>query len=436
MKISRYPDRAEWPALLARPEPDAAADPAAVRTIVQRVRAEGDAALREFTRRFDKCELDRLEVSAEEMAQAAELVAPGLKDAIKAAAANIEKFHRAQCIVEPVVETTPGVLCWRRSVPIDAVGLYIPAGTAPLFSTVLMLGIPARLAGCGKVLICTPPAPDGRVAPETLYAASVCGIEKIYKAGGAQAIAAMAYGTETIPRVSKIFGPGNQFVAVAKEIVAADGVAIDVTAGPSEAAIIADDTCVPEFVAADLLSQAEHGPDSHVVLVTTSGQALTATLDEIDRQIARLPRAEAARKALANSVAILVADLGQAIEMMDLYAPEHLIIASGDAMAVAERVRNAGSVFIGNFSTESAGDYASGTNHTLPTGGQARAFSGVSMDSFVKKITFQKLSAAGLTNLGPAIEVMAAAEGLEGHRRAVSIRLDAIANGKVREAAK
>jgi histidinol dehydrogenase len=427
MKVFRFPEKADWPTVLARPPVDSRQLEGSVREIIETVKTGGDSALRDFTQRFDGVALEELKVSTGEMAAAAGRLPDDLKNAIATAAANVEKFHAAQLDEPAAIETMPGVACWRKSVAIERVGLYVPAGSAPLFSTVLMLGISARLAGCGEIVLCSPPNSDGRIDDAVLYTASVCGITSIYKVGGAQAIAAMAYGTESVPKVYKIFGPGNSYVTAAKQIVAAD-VAIDMPAGPSEVAVLADDSSNPRFVAADLLSQAEHGPDSQVILVTTSEVVIKATLAEIDRQLADLPRADTAKRSLANSKAILVHTLEEGIDLLNEYAAEHLILAVENADEVAETVINAGSVFIGNYSCESAGDYASGTNHTLPTGGFAKSFSGVSVDSFVKKITFQKLSPEGIRNLGPAIELMAAAEGLDAHKRAISVRLEEVNN--------
>lgn len=423
MKVIEFPSREEWRELLRRPRVDTKAIEAAVREIVDAVKIGGDQAVREFTERFDGVEVADIRVREEEIAAAIERVPEELKAAIAVAKTNIEKFHAAQRERFDAIETMPGVLCWRKAVAIEKVGLYIPAGSAPLFSTVLMLGIPARLAGCRDIVLCSPPNRDGKIDDAVLYSASLCGITSIFKAGGAQAVAAMAYGTESIPKVYKIFGPGNNYVTCAKHIVSTD-VAIDMPAGPSEVAVLADDSCNPSFVAADLLSQAEHGPDSQVVLVTDSKKVIAETLAEIDRQIADLVRSEMAAASLANSKAFLVSNLEDGIEMLNEYAAEHLILAVEDADEIADRIVNAGSVFVGNYSCESAGDYASGTNHTLPTSGFAKSFSGVSLDSFVKKITFQKLTENGIRNLGPAIELMAAAEGLEAHRRAITFRLE------------
>jgi histidinol dehydrogenase len=390
------------------------------------VQQNGDLALRKYSREFDGIELDDFRVSENEFLDAEARVSQELKDALEVAKANIEKFHTREVTSRRVIETSPGVTCWKRETPIEKVGLYVPAGSAPLFSTVLMLAIPATLAGCREIVMCSPPGADGNVNAATLYAARLCGATSVFKIGGAQAIAAMAFGTETVPQVDKIFGPGNQYVTEAKLQVMRAGVAIDMPAGPSEVAVLADETCVASFVAADLLSQAEHGPDSQVLLVTDSDRVINEVLSELERQIDLLPRKEIARAALANSKAILVDSISTGLDLLNNYAAEHLILAVANADVIAEQVTNAGSVFIGNFSCESAGDYASGTNHTLPTNGAARAYSGVSVESFMKTITYQKVSREGLGNLGPVIETMAAAEGLDAHRNAVSIRREYI----------
>ncbi|MDO9548341.1 MAG: histidinol dehydrogenase, partial [Candidatus Marinimicrobia bacterium] len=387
------------------------------------VRKNGDAALMEFNRKFDDVMLDDLRVSETEFECAAEKVTPELKNAVQLAIDNITKFHKSQLIQEQVVETQPGVRCWRKSVPIENVGLYIPGGTAPLFSTVLMLVIPAKIAGCSEIILCTPPAKDGSVNPVILYVAKELAVTKIFKIGGAQAVAAMAYGTESVPRVDKIFGPGNSWVTLAKQMVSRDGVAIDMPAGPSEVAVVADETANPDFVAVDLLSQAEHGVDSQVILVTDCEPLVKDVQAALQRQLQKLPRREIAEKALENSRIIVLSNSAEMMDFVNEYAPEHLIIMTQNADEMAEQVINAGSVFIGAYTPESAGDYASGTNHTLPTYGYARNYSGVSVDSFVKKITFQSLSQNGLQAIGSAIECMAAAEGLDAHKNAVSIRL-------------
>lgn len=425
MKIFRYPSRDSWPEIVKRPDADTKAIEASVRAILNDVRLNGDEALRRYTTLFDQIELGEFTTAEQEFIDAEKRVPEDLKVAIRTAKDNIERFHAAQREESKAVETTAGVICWRRSVAIDKVGLYIPAGSAPLFSTVLMLGVPAQIAGCNEIVLCSPPDPYGRIDDAILYAAKVCGITKVFKVGGAQAIAALAYGTESVPRVYKIFGPGNHFVTCAKQMVSNE-VAIDMPAGPSEVAVLTDGSCSPAFVAADLLSQAEHGPDSQVILVTTSEPVIENSLAEIEKQIAMLPRREITERSLANSRAVLVSDIDEGIDLLNGYAAEHLILAIENAEQEAEKITNAGSVFLGNYSCESAGDYASGTNHTLPTGGFARSFSGVSLDSFVKKITFQKLTPDGIRNLGPAIECMARAEGLEAHRLAVSVRLEEI----------
>lgn len=426
MQIIEFPERENWARLLQRPVLDTTFLERTVANILKDVRENGDSALRKYAAEFDKVELDVFPVAENEFVEADSLVPDDLKAAIKTAKANIEKFHGLPEDEPAAIETMPGVSCWRRSVAIEKVGLYVPAGSAPLFSTVLMLAIPAKNAGCREVVMCSPPNREGKIDPTTLYTAKLCGVTKVYKIGGAQAIGAMAFGTETVPAVYKIFGPGNQFVTEAKMQAMRFGVAIDMPAGPSEVAVIADETCVPEFVAADLLSQAEHGPDSQVILVSTSRMVVDNVLSEIDRQVSTLPRRQAAEAALTNSRAFVVNDLIEAVELMNEYAAEHLILATKNSDALAGQIVNAGSVFIGNYSCESAGDYASGTNHTLPTNGYARSFSGVSTASFMKSITYQKLTADGIRNLGPAIEMMAAAEHLDAHKRAISIRLEAL----------
>jgi histidinol dehydrogenase len=422
MKVIRYPERGEWPEIVKRPTMDTRELSEAVAAILSAVRTDGDAALRKLCREFDGVELDEFLVSDDEFVEAESLISSELKDALSVAKANIEKFHSIEPSSPVKFETTPGVVCWKRSLPIEKVGLYIPAGSAPLFSTVLMLAIPAKLAGCREIAMCSPPGRDGKLNAATLYAAKLCGVTKVFKIGGAQAIAAMAYGTESVSRVYKIFGPGNQYVTEAKLQVMRDGIAIDMPAGPSEVAVLADETCVPAFVAADLLSQAEHGPDSQVVLVSNSQRVIDDVLAEVARQLNDLPRREIAKAALENSKAVHVSSLDVGIDLLNEYAAEHLILAVQDAEQVADLIVNAGSIFIWNYSCESAGDYASGTNHTLPTNGAARAYSGVSTASFMKTLTYQKLSEDGIRNLGPVIETMAAAEGLEAHRNAVALR--------------
>jgi len=426
MKVYNCPNEAEIKEIVKRPAFDISELNAKVSVILNDVKLNADDALRRYGREFDKCDLVDLSVSQDEFDTADASVSSELKDAISLAVSTIEKFHDSQREKERVIETASGVFCWRRSVPIERIGIYVPAGTAPLFSTVLMLAIPARIAGCREVVLCSPPDKNGKIGDAILYAARVCGVTNVFKVGGAQAIAAMAFGTESLPKVFKIFGPGNQYVTSAKQLVAQTGTAIDLPAGPSEVAILADETCVPAFVAADLLSQAEHGVDSQCLLVATDTSIADEVFAAIERQLAVLARKDIAQAALENSSVVIEPDLSKAIALINQYAPEHLIIAVREADAVANHISNAGSVFLGNYSTESAGDYASGTNHTLPTNGYARNYSGVSLDSFVKKITFQKLTDQGLRTLGPAIEIMAAAEGLDAHKNAVSIRLEAL----------
>jgi len=412
-----------WQQLLQRPVLDTTLLEEKVATILKAVQLDGDEAVKKYTKEFDAVALDTLQVSEAEFAAAAPLVDEPLKAAIAVAVNNITIFHKAQKETEKKIETAPGVECWRRSVPIEKVGLYIPGGTAPLFSTVLMLGIPAMIAGCKEIILCTPADRDGNINPAILYTAQLIGIKKVFKVGGVQAIGAMAFGTAAVPKVYKIFGPGNQYVTCAKQLVNKAGIAIDMPAGPSEVAVYADDTCVPAFVAADLLSQAEHGIDSQVLLVAANATIIANVKEALSAQLESLPRKEIATAALAHSRCIVMQDIDTAFELLNEYTPEHLIIASENATALAGKVVNAGSVFIGNYSPESAGDYASGTNHTLPTNGNAKAYSGVSLDSFFKKITFQQLSKAGLQQIGTAVELMAAAEGLTAHKEAVSIRL-------------
>lgn len=428
MKVIRYPEREEWGALLARPTMDTTALCGTVRAVLARVRAEGDAAVKEYERQFDKVELGSLAVTQEEMDEAEGLVAPELKEALRTAHSNIEKFHASQRHVARPVEVRPGVTCWQKSVPVEKVGLYIPGGTAPLFSTVLMLATPARIAGCREIVLCTPPDRRGKVHPAILCAARMAGVDRIFKAGGVQAIGAMAYGTESIPRVYKIFGPGNQYVMAAKQEVSLHDVAIDMPAGPSEVEVLADASANPVFVAADLLSQAEHGADSQVLLVTTDEQLIPRVQAEVERQLARLPRRDIAARALENSRLVLVRGREEALELTNRYAPEHLIIETENCREWAEGVVNAGSVFLGHYTPESAGDYASGTNHTLPTNGWATAYSGVNLDSYCRKITFQELTPEGLGHIGRAVEVMASGEQLDAHRNAMTVRLDSITN--------
>ena len=426
MKIIENPLQESLPKLLQRPAMDHAALYTVVQGVLDAVKKEGDTAVAAYTQKFDGVTMDTAIVSAAEINEAALELSPALKDAIKLAAKNIRCFHEVQVSETIKIETMPGVSCWRKSIGIDKVGLYIPGGSAPLFSTVLMLGIPAVIAGCKEIILCTPPAANGKVHPAILYAATVVGITRIFKIGGVQAIAAMAYGTKTVPQVYKIFGPGNQYVTAAKQLVQQSGVAIDMPAGPSEVCVLADETCNPAFVASDLLSQAEHGPDSQVLLVSTSKKVVANVEEALAAQLALLPRKDIAQKALDNSTAIVVEDMDRAIFIVNSYAAEHLILACNNDEVIAEKITNAGSVFLGNYSPESVGDYASGTNHTLPTSGYARAYSGVSVDSFVKKVTFQKLTPAGLQAIGAAVETMAAAEGLDAHKNAITIRLQSL----------
>lgn len=424
MNLITNPDKFQWTELLKRPVMNTENLFDTVRSIIDRVKAEGDRAVLEYEEKFDKVALTTLAVTEEEQAEAETLVGEELKKAIRLAKQNIETFHAAQRFEGKRVETQPGVTCWQKAVAIEKVGLYIPGGTAPLFSTVLMLAVPAKIAGCKEIVLCTPPGKDGKVHPAVLFAAKVAGVNRIFKAGGVQAIAAMAYGTESVPKVYKIFGPGNQYVTAAKQLVSLRDVAIDMPAGPSEVEVLADETANPSFVAADLLSQAEHGVDSQAILITTSRALQQAVKEEVERQLALLPRKDIAEKSLANSKLIVVRDMDEAIELTNSYAPEHLIIETADYMSVAERVINAGSVFLGSLTPESAGDYASGTNHTLPTNGYAKAYSGVSLDSFIRKITFQEIKPEGIRTIGPAIEEMAANEHLDAHKNAVTVRLD------------
>ncbi|MFA6651635.1 MAG: histidinol dehydrogenase [Bacteroidales bacterium] len=423
MKVYNKPEREQWTDLIRRPVIDKKSISETVEKIVKTVQQEGDAAIVRYTKEFDGAAPESIAVPEREIQEADALLSPELKDALNSAYMNIYAFHNAQREQEQIVETAPGVKCWRKSVAIEKVGLYIPGGSAPLFSTVLMLGIPAQIAGCREIVLCTPPGRNGKIHPAILYTACKTGITKIFKTGGAQAIAAMAYGTETIPMVDKIFGPGNQYVTKAKERVQQDGVAIDIPAGPSEALVIADKTCNPAFVAADLLSQAEHGPDSQVILLCDNLPLLEQCLREVEKQLENLPRQAIALKALAASKAIVLGSLDECLDFSNAYAPEHLIIASEKARGCIPKIVNAGSVFLGNYSCESAGDYASGTNHTLPTNGYARSYSGVSLDSFVKKITFQELSREGLETIGKTVQMMARAEELDAHANAVTIRI-------------
>ncbi len=430
MKILLNPSPEKWQKHLARPTMESAKIKEIVKPIFEKVARTGDKALRKFAKEFDHVKLDSLLASQEEIQAAATQLSPELIEAIALAKSNIEKFHAAQATPELVVEVMPGVICSRKSVPIQRVGLYIPGGTAPLFSTVLMLGVPAALAGCAEVVLCTPPNREGNIHPAILYTAQLVGISKIVKVGGAQAIAALTFGTESVPQVDKIFGPGNQYVTAAKQMATKYGKAIDMPAGPSEVLVYADETAIPAFVAADLLSQAEHGVDSQVVLVSPSEDFAKKVVAEISLQLKSLSRKDIAAKALKNSCAVILEDTDTAIALINDYAPEHLILALANEEAILDKIYNAGSVFIGNFSPEAAGDYASGTNHTLPTSGYARNYSGVSLDHFVKKITYQKITAKGLQTLGPAVEVMAANEQLDAHKNAVTLRLNYLKTNK------
>ncbi|MGR4837623.1 MULTISPECIES: histidinol dehydrogenase [unclassified Bacteroides] len=429
MILISNPDKSQWAEILKRPMMNTESLFDTVRSVIDRVKAEGDRAVLEYEEKFDGVSLPSLIVSEEELREADSLVADDLKTAIYLAKQNIETFHAAQRFESKKVQTQQGVTCWQKAVAIEKVGLYIPGGTAPLFSTVLMLAVPAKLAGCREIVLCTPPDKDGKIHPAVLFAAKVAGVNRIFKAGGIQAIAAMAYGTESVPKVYKIFGPGNQYVTAAKQLVSLCDVAIDMPAGPSEVEVLADETANAEFIAADLLSQAEHGADSQAMLVTTSAELQQTVKAEVERQLALLPRREIAEKSLANSKLIVVDSMDEAIELTNAYAPEHLIIETSDYMSVADRIINAGSVFLGLLTPESAGDYASGTNHTLPTNGYAKAYSGVSLDSFIRKITFQEIKPEGIRTIGPAIEVMALHENLAAHKNAVTVRLNNI-NGK------
>ncbi len=426
MRIVAEPSVTLWEELFKRPTPEFDEIEDQVKPVFQEVASRGDDAVRAYTSRFDGVDLENTLCASEEF-QDAELAVPAdLKTAIQKAKSNIERFHSAQQTGRIEVETAPGVLCWQEKRPIEKVGLYIPGGTAPLFSTILMLAIPAQIAGCRERVLCTPPNKEGRVHPAILYAASLCGITRVFKIGGIQAIAAMTFGTETVPKVYKIFGPGNQYVTVAKQLATQFGVAIDMPAGPSEVMVVADESARPPFVAADLLSQAEHGSDSQVVLVSTSMDLLTQVKQEIAKQLKVLPRKEMAENALANSKLIFVPDMETVISMINYYGPEHLIISCKEAESIAEDVINAGSVFLGNFTPESAGDYASGTNHTLPTNGYARQYSGVNLDSFTKSITYQRIDEKGIREIGQTVALMAEAEGLQAHKNAIMLRLEAL----------
>lgn len=426
MRVFRNPPKETWQELSQRPQLELEFLESTVRNVLNRVKKSGDSALRELTLQFDKARVDKFQVTDEEINAAIDTVPKALQDSIQIAANNIRKFHAAQSEKQLPVDTMPGVSCWRKSVAIDKVGIYIPGGSAPLFSTVLMLGIPAKLAGCKEIVLCTPPDLSGRINEAILFTAHLVGITKIFKVGGAQAIAAMAYGTETVPKVYKIFGPGNQYVTKAKQLVTEEGLAIDMPAGPSEVLVIADDSATPSFVAADLLSQAEHGEDSQVMLVVNNEHLIEAVQKEIEKQIQLLPRKDIAERCLANSRVLLLQNSVDAIAFANQYAPEHLIVNTMDSEEIVSQITNAGSVFIGNYSPEAIGDYASGTNHTLPTNGYAKAFAGVSLESFMKYITFQKLTKEGIMSLGPAVEIMAEAEQLLAHKMAVRVRLESL----------
>ena len=424
MEIVNNPDKKDWLKLIERPYANNNSVLPAVQSIIEQVRSGDDEALIALNKKFGGAELTHVIVSVEEIKEAIKQVPEDLKEALLTAKRNIEVFHKNQLSETETVETMPGIQCWRKNVPIEKIGLYIPGGSAPLFSTVLMLGVPATIAGCKEIVLCTPPDKAGTIHPAILYAANLVGITRIIKAGGAQAIAAMAFGTKSVPAVYKIFGPGNQYVTTAKQLVQMQGIAIDMPAGPSEVCVLADDSAIPSFIASDLLSQAEHGEDSQALLICTSKQMAVDTVKELDRQLHQLPRKAIALNVLKNAKAIVLDNMGSAIEVVNEYAPEHLIISCANAEQVSEKIINAGSVFIGNYSPESAGDYASGTNHTLPTNGFAKAYSGVSMDSFVKKITFQKLSREGLQGIASTVVLMASAENLEAHANAVRLRIE------------
>ena len=426
MHIIRYPERSEWKKIVERPHLDVSELNQTVAAVLADVKTRGDEAVKGYELKFDHVDLPSLEVSEAEMAEAESLVSDDLKAALELAHHNIKVFHESQCFRSKKVETQPGVTCWQKSVPIEKVGLYIPGGTAPLFSTVLMLATPAKIAGCREIVLCTPPDRQGKVNPAILVAARIAGVSKIFKAGGVQAIGAMAYGTESVPKVYKIFGPGNQYVMAAKQQVSLHDVAIDMPAGPSEVCVIADDSANVVFVAADLLSQAEHGGDSQVFLISTSYRVIEEVQKEVTRQLKALPRKEIAEKALENSVFVLVGDIREAIDLSNTYAPEHLVIQTEDYEKVAAKVINAGSVFLGPYACESAGDYASGTNHTLPTHGYATAYNGVNLDSYCRKVTFQHLTEEGVRHIGHAVELMAEAEQLQAHANAMTVRIKSI----------
>ncbi|MBN1463671.1 MAG: histidinol dehydrogenase [Paludibacteraceae bacterium] len=428
MKLIYYPQQSDWLSILARPTFDNSQLLETVKVVLNDVRLRGDEVVKEYELKFDKVRLESLQVTEDEIAATEKIVSEDLKAAIILAKNNIKKFHSTQKHDLPKIETMPGVTCWQKAVAIDKVGLYIPGGTAPLFSTVLMLAIPAQIAGCKEIILCSPPNKEGNIHPAVLFAAKVAGVNKIFKIGGVQAIGAMAYGTETVPKVYKIFGPGNQYVTAAKQLVSLKDVAIDMPAGPSEVEVLADETANPAFVAADMLSQAEHGVDSQAILITTSETLAEQVIAEVNKQVEKLPRVDLAKQALAHSKIIVVKDLQEVIAITNEYAPEHLIISTKNYREIAEQIANAGSIFLGRLTPESAGDYASGTNHTLPTNGYAKAYSGVNLDSFVKKITFQEITEEGLRNIGGAIEIMAENEELMAHKNAVTLRL-----GKLRE---
>ena len=421
-----YPKKETWPEILKRPTQTVKEIETTVNQVFEDVQKNGDTAIKKYTKKFDKVAVTSLKVTQEEISIAVEAVSRELKEAIQQAAANIEKFHRAQKTEKVYQETTPGVVCWQEKRPIEKVGLYIPGGTAPLLSTVLMLAIPAKIAGCQEIILCSPPNLEGKIANEILYTANLCGVTNIFKVGGIQAISGLTFGTETIPKVYKIFGPGNQFVTVAKQLATKYGVAIDMPAGPSELLVMADDSANASFVASDLLSQAEHGADSQVILVSTSEKLIEDVSKEVEKQLKELPRIEIATKAIQNSKSILVKDFKEALALINEYAPEHFIVCTKNNDFFIDGILNAGSVFIGNYTPESAGDYASGTNHTLPTNGYSKSYSGVNLDSFTKSITFQEISKKGIQNIGKSIELMALAEGLQAHKNAVSIRLKEI----------
>jgi len=426
MNVIKYPAKEEWSQLIERPHLDVSQLNQTVAAVLDDVRQRGDEAVKGYELKFDHVDLESLAVTEAEIKEAERLVSPKLREAIELAHHNIKVFHESQRFIGQKIETQPGVTCWQKSVPIERVGLYIPGGTAPLFSTVLMLATPAKIAGCQEIVLCTPPDRQGRVNPAILVAARVAGVSRIFKAGGVQAIGAMAYGTESVPKVYKIFGPGNQYVMAAKQQVSLHDVAIDMPAGPSEVCVIADESANAEFVAADLLSQAEHGADSQVFLITTSHKVIDDVQQEVSRQLDLLPRKEIAQKSLVNSVLVLVSDIHEAIELANTYAPEHLVIQTEDYEQVAEQITNAGSVFLGKYACESAGDYASGTNHTLPTHGYATAYSGVNLDSYCRKVTFQHITAEGIRSIGRAVELMAEAEQLDAHKNAMTVRIQAI----------